>query len=67
MYVGLWMKDYTVVTLRSRYTGKSSRWYVIGWRSLRECSTLAVFRTQALAEALRQDLMDKTQTYAGLQ
>jgi hypothetical protein len=61
------MKDYAVVTVRSRYTGKSSRWYVIGWRSLRECSTLAVFRTQATAEALRQDLMDKTQTYADLQ
>ena len=61
------MKDYTVVTIQSRYTGKSSRWYVIGWRSLRECSTLAVFRTPALAEGLRQSLMDRTQTYAGLQ
>jgi hypothetical protein len=59
------MKDYTVVTIRSRYTGKSARWYVIGWRSLRECSTLAVFRTQATAEALRQGLMDRTQTFPG--
>jgi hypothetical protein len=59
------MKDYTVVTIRSRYTGKSTRWYVIGWRSLRECSTLAVVRTQATAETLRQDLMDRTQTFPG--
>jgi hypothetical protein len=57
------MKDYTVVTIRSRYTGKSTRWYVVGWRSLRECSTLAVFRTQATAEALREGLMDRTQTF----
>ncbi|HEY3197629.1 MAG TPA: hypothetical protein VGJ57_06415 [Nitrospirales bacterium] len=61
------MKDYTVVTVGSRHTGKSSRWYVIGWRSLRERSTLAVCRTQSMAEGLRQDLMDRTQTYARLQ
>ena len=60
-------KDYLVVTVRSRPIGKTSRWYVIGWRSLRERSTLAVFRTQATAEALRQDLMDRAQSYVSLQ
>ena len=61
------MKNYIVVTVRSKPTGNSSRWYVIGWRSLRERSTLAVFRTQATAEALRQDLMDRAQSYVSLQ
>jgi len=53
------MKLYRVVSIESRQTGQSVRWYVIGWQSLLDCSTLAVCRTRGMAEAMRDALMHR--------
>ena len=52
------MKHYVAVSVQSRHTEHSVRCYVIGWKNLLDCSTLAVCRTQAMAEAMREVLMD---------
>ena len=52
------MALYRVVSVESRQTGQSVRWYLIGWQTLLDCSTLAVCQTQDMAEAMRDALMN---------
>ena len=53
------MTSYRAVSVESRQTGQSLRWYVIGWQTLLDCSTLAVCQTQDMAEAMRTALMNR--------
>ena len=53
------MALYRVVSVESRQTGQSVRWYLIGWQTLLDCSTLAVCQTQDMAEARRDALMNR--------
>ena len=49
---------YMAVTVQGRPAAQSVYWYVTGWSTPFDCSLLAVCRTQALAEAMRDALMD---------
>jgi hypothetical protein len=51
------MPPYRAVSVESRQTGQSVRWYLIGWQTLLDCSTLAVCQSQDMAEAMRDALM----------
>jgi hypothetical protein len=53
------MALYRAVSVESRQTGQSVRWYLIGWQTLLDCSTLAVCQTQDMAEAMRDALMNR--------